>query len=148
MDDQATPAQAQPQVSQAGKRTLEEGRMFLLFAAIGAGAFVIDAGVLTVGLHFGLTPAIARIVSLFVAMNATFVANRAFTFAKFRERPLPVQWALYMAANSIGAGVNYLVFLALTATLLKGQPVLAAAAGAVAGLAFNFTASRLTAFRR
>jgi putative flippase GtrA len=122
--------------------------MFLLFATIGAAAFVVDALVLKLGLAMGLTPAVGRIVSLFVSMNFTFVVNRAVTFAKFRGRSLPAQWALYMAANSIGALVNYLVFLALTAGPLKNHPVLAVAAGSIAGLAFNFTASRLTAFRR
>lgn len=122
--------------------------MFLSFAAIGAAAFVVDSVVLKIGLALGLTPAIGRLVSLFVSMNFTFVVNRAVTFAKFRGRSLPAQWALYMAANSLGALVNYLVFLALTAGPLAGQPVLAVAAGSVAGLAFNFTASRLTAFRR
>ena len=122
--------------------------MFLQFAAIGAAAFVVDSVVLKIGLALGLTPAIGRLVSLFVSMNFTFVVNRAVTFAKFRGQSLPAQWALYMAANSIGALVNYGVFLAFTAGPLSGQPILAVAAGSIAGLAFNFTASRLTAFRR
>ncbi len=77
--------------------------MFLSFAAIGAAAFVVDSVVLKIGLALGLTPAIGRLVSLFVSMNFTFVVNRAVTFAKFRGRSLPAQWALYMAANSLGA---------------------------------------------
>jgi putative flippase GtrA len=130
------------------RRGVEEGRMFLLFAAIGAAAFVFDATMLKIFMGLSLGPALGRVLSLFLSMNFTFVVNRKVTFAKYRGRPLAQQWALYMAANSLGAGINYLVYLVLIASLLAGRPFLAVAAGSIAGLAFNFTASRLTAFRR
>jgi putative flippase GtrA len=93
---------------------------------------------------------IGRVISLFVSMNFTFVVNRAFVFTRFRAAPVSQQWALYLASNTLGALVNYAVYLALTApgTLFAGRNVLAIACGSVAGMAFNFTASRLTAFRR
>jgi putative flippase GtrA len=122
----------------------------LSFALIGAAAFVVDAALLQAGVALGLAKPAARVVSLFLAMNFSFALNRAVTFAAFRGTPLQRQWAMFMAANSLGAGINYLVFLALGTGQgwFAGAPVLAVAAGSIAGLGFNFTASRLTAFRK
>jgi putative flippase GtrA len=127
-----------------------EARMFLLFALVGAVGFAIDALVLVFCLGLGASRVIGRIISLFVSMNFTFTVNRAFVFKQFRAAPLVKQWALYVASNALGALVNFGVFLALTApgAPLMGRNVLAVACGSIAGLVFNFTASRLTAFRR
>jgi putative flippase GtrA len=124
--------------------------MFLLFAFVGAVAFVVDALVLMLCLSLGFSRIVGRIISLFVSMNFTFAVNRTFVFRKFRAAPLPQQWGLYIASNTLGALVNYGVFLALTApgAPLMGRNILAVACGSIAGLVFNFTASRLTAFRR
>lgn len=132
------------------KRSQEEVRRFFSFALIGTGAFVLDAALLQAGIALGLAKPVARVISVFAAMNFAFALNRAFTFAQFRGTPLPRQWAMYMAANSVGAAINYLVFLVLGTGQgwFAGTPVLAVAAGSIAGMGFNFTASRLTAFRK
>lgn len=132
------------------EKALGEGRRFLLFGLIGAAAFVVDAAVLAAELALGVPRVLARIVSLFVGMNFTFALNRAFTFAAFRGQSLGRQYVMYLAANSLGALVNYGVFLLLTApgAWLEAMPIAGVAAGSIAGLGFNFTASRLTAFRR
>lgn len=134
----------------AGEGAGNEARMFLLFGLVGAAAFVVDALVLTLCVGEGISRELGRVISLFVSMNFTFAVNRAFVFTRFRAAPLAQQWALYIASNTLGALVNYGVFLALTApgALFAGRNILAVACGSVAGLAFNFTASRLTAFRR
>lgn len=128
----------------------KEVRRFVSFALIGTGAFMVDAALLQAGLALGLAKWAARVISVFAAMNFAFALNRAVTFAEFRGTPLPRQWAMYMAANSLGAGINYLVFLALGTGKgwFAAWPVLAVAAGSIAGMGFNFTASRLTAFRK
>ncbi|MES1204272.1 MAG: glycosyltransferase [Pseudomonadota bacterium] len=127
-----------------------EALMFFLFGLVGALAFVVDSLVLKLMLGAGLSSAAGRVISLFVSMNFTFALNRAFVFTRFRAAPLAQQWALYLASNTLGALVNLAVFLALTApgAILAGRPILGVACGSIAGLAFNFTASRLTAFRR
>jgi N-acetylglucosaminyl-diphospho-decaprenol L-rhamnosyltransferase len=134
----------------SGKGLGNEARMFLLFGFVGAAAFVLDAFVLTLCVGQGISREIGRIISLFVSMNFTFAVNRAFVFGRFRAAPLVQQWVLYLASNTLGALVNYAVFLALTTpgALFAGRNILAVACGSIAGLAFNFTASRLTAFRR
>ena len=122
----------------------------ILFGVIGAAALVVDSLVLAAGLALGVPRAAARIVSLFVSMNFTFALNRAYTFAAFREQSLLKQYGMYMAANAFGAVVNYVVFIVLTApgAWLEHWPIAGVAVGAIVGMGFNFTASRLTAFRR
>lgn len=134
----------------AGRGLGNEARMFVMFGLVGAVAFVLDWMVLEVLTGAGLASAVARVLSLFVGMNFTFAVNRAFVFGRFRAAPLAQQWVLYLASNMVGAAVNYAVYLALTApgALLAGRDFLAVACGSIAGLMFNFTASRLTAFRR
>jgi putative flippase GtrA len=128
---------------------MAEGRRFATFALVGAGALAVDAGLLSLLMGAGLERVPARALSLFAGMNFTFALNRAFTFADFRGQSLPRQYVLYVLANLTGAAVNYAVFLALTAkgAWLASAPLLAVGVGAIAGLGFNFTASRLTAFR-
>jgi putative flippase GtrA len=135
--------------SDTGQKAMAEGRRLVTFALVGAGAFVIDAGLLALLLGAGLERVPARALSLFAGMSFAFALNRAFTFAEFRGQSLPRQFALYLLANLTGAAVNYVVFLALTAkgAWLADAPFIAVGVGAVAGMGFNFTASRLTAFR-
>lgn len=128
----------------------DEARRFITFALAGVATFVVDAALVQAGLALGFGMVAARAASLFLAMNFSFALNRAVTFAQFRGTPIGRQWAMFMAANSIGAAINYLVSVALGTGQgwFAGAPVLAVAAGSLAGLGFNFTASRLTAFRK
>jgi putative flippase GtrA len=59
------------------------------------------------------------------------------------------EWMHYVAANSVGAIVNNGVYaiLVLSVALFSKEPVLAVAVGSLAGLLFNFTASRALVFR-
>lgn len=143
------PAMDKSASADARLKPKDEARRFFTFAAVGAATFGVDAALLQAGLMLGMTMALARAVSLFLAMNFSFAVNRAVTFARFRGAPLPRQWVMFMAANTIGAIINYLVSVALGTGQgwLAGAPILAAGVGAIAGLGFNFTASRLTAFR-
>ncbi|MGE3303174.1 MAG: GtrA family protein [Hyphomonadaceae bacterium] len=141
-------AGAEPNRGSLWGKARREGRMLALFALVGAGGFVVDALVLKVGLALGASNALARLISLAAGMHFTFTVNRVTAFRHLRSAPLARQWLLYLAANSLGALVNYGVFLALTADWLARAPVIAAGCGAIAGLAVNFAGSRLLAFRR
>ena len=112
--------------------------------------FVVDAVLLTTSLGSGLGAAPARLISLFWAMQATFVLNGLFVFRKLRLKGLPGQWARYMACNGVGNLVNYLIFLALVASR---APVIsnhyaALCLAAFTAWAINYAGSRLWAFPR
>ena len=121
----------------------------LRFALVGAIGFCVDAGLLAVGVRFGLWPAAARAISLTTALHVTFVLNGRFVFGALRRSALGRQWTSYMAANAAGAGCNYLVFLGLTSSgwPLASEPHVGFVAAAVAAMAVNFTGSRFVAFR-
>ena len=130
---------------------LSEGaRQFLRFSMIGIVGFVVDAVALVLAMRgLGLGLYSGRVLSFFLAATATWGLNRRFTFATVDHRPLIVQWVRFVFANSIGGGTNYGVYAALVTFVpfVTVHPVLGVAAGAFAGLAFNFSISKFWVFR-
>jgi len=133
-------------------------RQFLTFAAIGVGGLVVDMAALWLALNLlGLDPYGGRVFSYLCAATFTWWLNREFTFKGVSRRGAIRQWGRFLAANAVGAAVNYAVYAAVltVAPMLAAWPAdLAAlipyagvAAGSVAGLVFNFTLSRLVVFR-
>ncbi|MBV9541951.1 MAG: GtrA family protein, partial [Alphaproteobacteria bacterium] len=88
---------------------------FLRFAAVGAAGFVLDEAVLTI-LHyvFGVDAYAARAVSIVVAMTFTWWGNRNLTFAEQAARgdagAVFQEWMKFVAANAVGAVVNYATY--------------------------------------
>lgn len=121
----------------------------LRFSLSGVAGFLVDAGVVWLLTHDGTGPILAQCVAFAVAVTVTWWLNRRFTFARHASPHLLREWAHYVAANALGAVVNngVYVLLVLTVTLMARIPVLAVAIGSLAGLAFNFTASRAWVFR-
>jgi putative flippase GtrA len=82
-------------------------RQFLSFAVVGVAGFIVDTIALYAALGLGLGLYGGRAVSFLVAATFTWAMNRRFTFpARDRERPAR-QWLKFLAANSLGAVVNY-----------------------------------------
>jgi putative flippase GtrA len=125
-------------------------RQFARFAFVGAVGFVVDAAVLYLCLHVaGLGLYGGRLVSYLVAATTTWYLNRQLTFTD-SDGSAPVrQWAKFLAANAIGGLVNYGSY-SLVVALMPAHalvPLLGVAVGSVAGLVFNFAASRRFVFR-
>lgn len=122
---------------------------FLLFAMSGVAGFVVDASIvygLTRFLYWG--PILAQILAFAVAVTVTWLINRRITFACKASPDWLREWSRFVAANSIGALVNNGMYVALVLTMpvFHDQPVLAVAMGSLAGLGFNFAASRAWVF--
>ncbi len=121
---------------------------FLRFGTVGALGFVVDTAVL-----YAARPAlglyVARAVSFLVAVTFTWALNRVWTFRGHGARSLPRQWALFVAANSGGAALNIATYVALVALVpvCAANPVIAVAAGAIAGMFLNFAVSRRVVFQ-
>jgi putative flippase GtrA len=122
---------------------------FARFAVVGALGFVVDSGVLYAGLALGLTLYSGRIASYLAAASFNWYLNRRFTFAS-TDRQLLREWARYLLANAVGGGVNLATYVALVTTVpaVARMPVLAVAAGSIAGLIFNFALSWAVVFDR
>jgi len=122
---------------------------FLRFAAIGTCGVVVDAAALYVAMHgLGLDHYSGRVASWLVAATFTWAMNRRFTFQD--NRPPLAQWGKFLAANAFGGLVNYGVYalLVYASPIVAAYPVIGVGAGSLAGLVFNFSASKWMVFRR
>lgn len=121
---------------------------FVRFGLVGAIGFVVDWACLSVLMFFGLGFAVARILSWFCAATATWRLNRLWTFPDTGASPLR-QWGKFLSANALGGVVNYGVSVGLAhflPAIVKPFPVVAIAAGTLAGMVLNFTLSKRYVF--
>jgi putative flippase GtrA len=124
-------------------------RTFFLFGVSGAIGFVVDTGTLylvkgILGLYFG------RVASFLCAVLATWFVNRNITFgnrhsglSKHRE------FSRYLVLMLGGGLVNYSVYAALIGRFVTAEdyPVIAVAAGSLAGMTINLVSSRFLLYR-
>jgi putative flippase GtrA len=97
-----------------------------------------------------LGPYLGRLISFTLAVLATWILNRSFTFAA-RQSGLSLHHELgrYFSAMIAGGVANYAVFAALVyfVDLVAQWPVLGVAAGSIVGLAINFALAKNWIFR-
>lgn len=121
---------------------------FLRFGAVGAAGFVIDtATVYSLLDRLGLYG--AGVAGFVTAASGNWVLNRLWTFRGQGSGPAHWQWAMFMVTNLGGFVLNrgtYALLVTFVAVAAR-RPVIAIAAGAVAGLLVNFTLSRRVVFR-
>jgi len=128
---------------------LRVARQFLSFALIGGLGFLVDAGVLSLGLLVGLGFYSGRLVSYLAASTFTWYCNRSMTFRAEQGDSRKAEWLRFVMWNAAGGLVNLGLYSVLIAQggLFVRAPVLAVAAGSMAGLIFNFLVSKLFVFR-
>ena len=122
---------------------------FARFACIGALGFLVDSGVLYAGLWVGLGLYFGRLVSYLASATFSWYWNRSFTF-RSTVAPSIREWLHFLVANAVGGLANLAVYGGLVTrfAVCATYPVLAVGAGAVVGMAFNYTLSRHAVFRR
>ncbi len=125
---------------------------FMRFCCVGGLGFVIDFTVLKTVVHLGLNPIAARCVSFSVAVVATWLVNRAWTF-KEHSTPggsLIREFAGYLAVQSVGFAANFSVYSAMVIGIsaLNGRLLPPAVAGTVVGLVVNYLGVKHLVFRR
>ncbi len=124
---------------------------FFKFGIVGTLGFVVDSAVLLFGTDIlGLDPYSARIISYVVAASTTWAGNRFFTFQDRPKAPAGRQWSLFVAVCAIGFAINYGTYVLLlnTMPIVREFPVWGVAAGAIAGMFFNFVASSRFVFSK
>lgn len=121
---------------------------FLKFGVVGGFGFVADTAIVY-SLRGLLGLYLAGIVSYLVVASANWALHRVWTFRGRGSGPRHRQWAKFLAANLLGFALNRGTYAILIATvpLARAQPVIAVAAGAVAGMFLNFTMARQVVFR-
>jgi len=132
-------------------RSRELTSEFIKFGLVGTLGFGVDTAVLYLGLYVGgLGFYSARLISFLTGATFTWAMNRTFTF-RYDHGGRPYrQWSQFVLVNSIGGAVNYGTYVLLISygAPFTDYPVLAVAAGSIAGLAFNFTLSKVFVFRQ
>ncbi|WP_309881246.1 GtrA family protein [Caballeronia sp. LZ029] len=125
-------------------------REFITFAFAGVIGFVVDSGVLYLMLWFGAGPYVGRLVSFLSAVFATWQINRRFTFTGARRaRSVWREAYEYLLAMLVGGVFNYATY-AATIRLLSdspARPLIAVAAGSIAGMFVNFIIAKVWVFR-
>lgn len=144
-EDDATPAGAAARGGLA--RLLGQG---LRFGVVGTIGFAVDTATVYAA-HFaaGLDLYSAGALAYLVAATTTWALNRTWTFADApRARPAR-QWALFVTVQALGFALNRGTYAALVTLLPVAQahPVIAVAAGSIAGMGVNFLTARLIVFR-
>ncbi len=94
---------------------------FTRFVLVGALGFGMDAGLLLALTYAGLTPFLARAISISLAVLATFILNRSWTFARNRENS-GQNWGRDLLAYGAVAGFTSLVNYAIFALILLIWP--------------------------
>jgi putative flippase GtrA len=124
-------------------------RQFLRFAIAGIVGFVVDVIVLYVLLGLGLGYYSGRVLSFLVAAFTTWQINRRHAFAAQADERRFREWLRYLLAMSGGGILNYLVYSGIVAFAAHGPwlPLLAVAAGSIAGLAANFLTAKFWVFK-
>lgn len=121
---------------------------FFRFALTGVGAFLVDALFLTGFLALGAGFYVGRLLSWLAAATFSWRINRQWTFRAVTKSGAWREWLRFLLANAVGGLVNFSVY-ALSLHWVSGLrelPVIAVAAGSVAGLAINYSLSRCWVF--
>lgn len=115
---------------------------FLRFCLVGGVGFIVDFLVLQALIIFGFTPQFARIYSILLALQVTFVLHRQFTFRV--QHSWWRAWIKFMASNALGALVNYACFV-FALNFVSHTPAMLIAT--VIALFFNYWANKRYVFR-
>ncbi len=120
----------------------------LQFAAVGVSGLAVNLLVLTLAMRLSATHAKAVAAGIAVSIVTNFLLNRRFTFtAGGRAGSAIRQFALFVVTSMIGALVNFAVTLRVARAAPTRPLQLAACAGVLAGMSFNFLANRYIVFR-
>ena len=118
------------------------------FGVVGVVGLCVDTATV-----YGLRPLLglygAGLAAYLTAASSNWLLNRAWTFRGQGTEPAVWQWARFMVANLAGFALNrgaYVILVTYSARAAE-QPVIATAAGAVAGMLVNFSVSRRWVFQ-
>lgn len=118
------------------------------FGFSGLLAFGVDAGLLYALTEWGgLSPFLARIPSIGLAMLAGWLSNRTLTFA-VRDRPHLREFLRYATASGLGIATNYTIFSATLLARPATAPVVALTIASIIAMGVSYAGYRWFAFAR
>lgn len=117
---------------------------FIRFLFVGFVGFVIDAGLVFVLTGAGISPVLARIPAITVAIFTTWILNRTLTFRVHAPRSRD-ELTRYFAVALSSAALNFALYAALI--VIGVWPVAAVAVSTICLLFYSFLGYRRFAFR-
>jgi putative flippase GtrA len=123
-------------------------KKFLRFALVGATGFLVDISVLWLLLTYTpLGPLPARAIAIVLAMTATWLLNRRFTFGASR-RSIVIEGFRYGFIGLVTSLVNYGIYAGLITMAPLLSPYAAVVAASLAAMLFSFFGYSRYVFRR
>jgi putative flippase GtrA len=123
-------------------------KKFIRFVIVGATGFLVDAGTLWLLLTFSpLGPLSARVIAIALAMTATWLLNRSFTFGA-SKRSMVVEGFRYGVIAVITSLVNYGIYAGLLIMAPLLSPYAALVFASIAAMLFSFFGYSRFVFRR
>jgi putative flippase GtrA len=154
MKPQMRDSMTQPKVAAFITNRKEQNR-FIKFAIVGAFGAVVDLIVLNILIRFfGFDALHANPFSVFAAICSNFTLNRYWSFTESQQRPLIPQFFQFLAVNTLGWGLNQLLYWLFLHYLMPflhiGEPIdynLAKVMAIGVVLFWNFFINRVTTYR-
>lgn len=124
-------------------------RELLRFAAAGILGLAVDVAVLYLAMAIGMDRFSGRGLSFLAAVWTTWQFNRRFTFTRRDQLSAWKEWWRYLSAMLAGGAVNYAVYsvIVIMQPGLPLLPMIAVAAGSLAGMSVNFIGAKYFVFR-
>ena len=124
-------------------------KRILAFGATGGVGFAVDAGILQGLFVFGLSPLLARCVSFPVAVTATWLLNKHFTFRDRPDSGARSRYLLYVGGQVAGGLINFCAFVLTMRQwpALATRPIIPLMVGSALALLFNFTWDNALVFK-
>ncbi|EHS50344.1 GtrA family protein [Rhizobium sp. PDO1-076] len=123
-------------------------KKFIRFVIVGATGFLVDAGTLWLLLTFSpLGPLSARVIAIALAMTATWLLNRTFTFGA-SKRSVVVEGFRYGVIAVITSLINYGIYAGLLIMAPLLSPYAALVFASIAAMLFSFFGYSRFVFRR
>ena len=119
------------------------------FAVAGVLGLITDVAALYLALALGMGPFAGRVASFLCAVFVTWQFNRRYTFSSRPGMSAWREWWSYLGAMLLGGAVNYGVYSAFILTIrdVPLLPLIAVAAGSLAGMTVNFINAKYFVFR-
>lgn len=115
------------------------------FITVGGLGLLTDITSFTLILAAGIPVLVARVLSISIATLVTWRLNRTLTFDR-SGRQQHREAVRYAIVTAVAQGTSYLVFAALTLTVLGALPQLAIMVGSAIGAFISYNGHRLFAF--
>ena len=120
-------------------------RRFSRFLGVGSVGFVVDSSTFMALSAAGLSPAVARALSMILGTFVVWQLNRRFTFVRSGRRHA-VEGGLYAAVALVAQGLSYTVFLVLIYAVPEIPRAVSFVFGCGLGAVVGFTGHHLLTF--